>query len=154
MKIKSRNIKLFLGSFFLLFLTFASVKAEVNSTANYPREINLYIAKNGDDKWSGKYPVPNKIGTDGPLATLSRARDLIRELKLAGEFNAPILVLLTAGTYRLRETFLLESQDSGTKVNPITYSAYPGDKVIITGSIPIGGGKFFGIRFCKLTYLQ
>ena len=119
MKIKLGNIGLFLGGFFLL-LTFSSVKAELNATTNYPHEINLYIAKNGDDKWSGKYPVPNKTGTDGPIATLSRARDLIRELKLAGEFNAPIMVLLTAGTYRLGETFLLESQDSGTKVNPIT----------------------------------
>lgn len=142
MKIKLGVIRLFLGGFFLL-LTFVSVKAEVNATTNYPREINLYIAKNGDDKWSGKYPVPNKTGTDGPIATLPRARDLIRELKLAGKFNAPIMVLLTAGTYRLGETFLLESQDSGTKVNPITYSAYPGDKVIITGSIPIGGWKIF-----------
>lgn len=55
----------------------------------------------------------------------------------------PSWFCLQQGTYRLGEAFLLESQDSGTKVNPITYSAYPGDKVIITGSIPIGGWKIF-----------
>ena len=32
--------------------------------------LQLYVATNGNDAWSGKLPEPNADGTDGPLATL------------------------------------------------------------------------------------
>ena len=42
---------------------------------------NLYIATNGNDTWSGKLTEPNAAGTDGPFATLRRAREAVRRLR-------------------------------------------------------------------------
>ena len=42
---------------------------------------DLYIAPNGDDEWSGKLATANEQGTDGPVASFSRARVLVREMK-------------------------------------------------------------------------
>ena len=41
----------------------------------------FYVAPNGRDAWSGTLAEPNGAGTDGPFATLARARDAIRQLK-------------------------------------------------------------------------
>ena len=41
----------------------------------------LYVAPDGNDAWSGRLPRPNREGTDGPVATLSRARDLARPMR-------------------------------------------------------------------------
>ena len=102
---------------------------------------NFYVATNGNDAWSGKLPAPNAAGNDGPFATLSRARDAIRELKANGGLHQPVKVLVRGGTYYLAETFTLESQDSGTISFPITYMAYPGAKVVLSGGRPVTGWK-------------
>ena len=41
----------------------------------------FYVATNGNDGWSGKLLEPNALKTDGPFATLGRARDAVREWK-------------------------------------------------------------------------
>jgi parallel beta-helix repeat protein len=101
-------------------------------TAYKPRHINFYIAKNGNDKWSGKLANPNSRKTDGPFATLERARSVIRTLKQQQRI-ASVVVLLRQGTYYLTETFTLNSQDSGLDRFPITYQAYPNERPIISG---------------------
>ena len=45
------------------------------------REVGFYVATTGCDEWSGQLDVPNADGSDGPFATLRRARNEIRELK-------------------------------------------------------------------------
>jgi hypothetical protein len=47
--------------------------------------MNLYVSPNGNDSWSGRLASPNRTRTDGPFATLERARDAIRALKRAGQ---------------------------------------------------------------------
>ena len=54
---------------------------------------DFFVATNGDDDWSGGLPDPNEAGTDGPFATLHRARDAVRELKQEGARN-DIVVLI------------------------------------------------------------
>jgi hypothetical protein len=39
---------------------------------------NFYVAPGANDAWSGLLPTPNAAKTDGPFATLERARDEIR----------------------------------------------------------------------------
>lgn len=101
--------------------------------------ITLYVAPDGNDGWSGSLPVPNADGTDGPLATLARARDRVRELKAAGPLPGPAQVLLRGGVYRLSQTVTFTPQDSGTPENPITYAAYPGEQPILSGGCVIDG---------------
>ena len=47
-----------------------------------------YVARNGNDAWSGKLVEPNAAKTDGPFATLDRARGEIRKMKNAGPLPA------------------------------------------------------------------
>src|SRR4030088_413388 len=68
---------------------------------------NFYVAPNGQDHWSGKLATPNTPRTDGPFATLVRARDAVRSLRASksapGGAKAPIRVLVRGGTYFLQE---------------------------------------------------
>jgi len=94
----------------------------------------LYVAANGSDAWSGKPPAPNRAKTDGPVATLERARDAIRKLKEIGALPAGGLeVQLRGGLYERAETFELGPDDSGTADCPITYRSRPGEAARLVG---------------------
>jgi len=84
----------------------------------------LYIATGGDDANPGT--------EDKPLKTIARARDAVRELKKKEQ--APITVMVLGGVYYLTEPLLFTPEDSGFKEAPITYSAYPGEKPVISGA--------------------
>jgi parallel beta-helix repeat protein len=102
---------------------------------------NFYVAPNGKDKWSGRLATPNTLRTDGPFATLARARDAVRSLKASGAATTPIRVLMRGGTYVLQESLVFGPEDSGTLEAPITYAAYPGEKPILSGGLAIKGWK-------------
>ncbi|OGV68389.1 MAG: hypothetical protein A3K19_05310 [Lentisphaerae bacterium RIFOXYB12_FULL_65_16] len=100
----------------------------------------LYVATTGNDAWTGKLTEANADKTDGPFATLDRARDELRTLRSAGGLPPEgATVLLRAGTYSLAQPFVLSPQDSGTEQGPVTYAAFPGEKVAIKGSRPVTG---------------
>jgi len=102
----------------------------------------LYVAPDGNDAWSGHVPEPNAAGADGPLATLTRARDAIRELRRApGGLPRPVEVRVRGGTYVLREPFVLTPEDSGTAECPVTYEAYRDERPVISGGRAITGWK-------------
>ena len=86
--------------------------------------VNLYISPDGNDSWSGKFPLPNKDRTDGPLATLEAAKRVVRELKkIAPRPAGGVTVLIQAGEYCLQQGFELTPEDSGTPESPIVYCA-------------------------------
>jgi hypothetical protein len=97
------------------------------------RGMTLYVATNCDDAWSGRLPAPNEDLTDGPLASLAGARDMIRAQRAKQELHAPVTVLVRGGTYRLHEPWVLTPADSGTEDAPVTYAAFPGDKPTFSG---------------------
>ena len=92
----------------------------------------LFVSKEGNDTWSGKLASPDKERTDGPLATLEKARDNAR-LVIEKGLKEPLTVMVREGKYFLNETLHLGPEDSGTKKFPVTYTAYPGEKVILSG---------------------
>jgi len=98
-------------------------------------ETRVYVSPDGNDAWSGTLPSPNAAGTDGPLASLQRARDVVRPLKR----DRPVRVVVRRGTYYLPETLVLGPQDSGTEACPITYEAAEGEDVTLSGGRPITG---------------
>lgn len=110
-----------------------------------PVETQIYVAKNGNDRWSGQLAAPNKAGTDGPLATLEGARDAVRKHIVAAKPVGPIIVSIRQGTYFLERPFELTSADSGTRDCPIIYEAHRTSKgverVIISGGRTISGFK-------------
>ena len=99
--------------------------------------MNLYIAPNGKDSWSGKLPQPNKQATDGPLASLTQARDNVRRLKMQGRLHSPVTVWVRGGTYPLTQPVEFGPEDSGL----VSYRAYKDEKPIFDGGRRIEGWR-------------
>ena len=100
---------------------------------------DFYVATDGDDAWSGKPPGPNAGKTDGPFASLVRARDAVRKLIAGGARD--VTVLIRGGTYRLTETVVFSLADSAGDRHTITYAAFPGEKPILTSGSPVRGWR-------------
>ncbi len=94
--------------------------------------VDLYVATNGSDAWSGTLVQPNKAKTDGPFATLERARDAVRALKAGGP-PRPATVWVRGGVYELRQTLKFGPEDSGTAGAPVAYRAYGREKPVLIG---------------------
>ena len=71
-------------------------------------DVSFYVATNGNDAWSGKLPQPNSDKTDGPFATLDRAREASR----AFLNKEDVKIEISPGTYRLNETLIITAEDS------------------------------------------
>jgi hypothetical protein len=99
----------------------------------------LYISPLGNDSWSGRVPDPS--ASDGPLRSIARARDSIRQLKAAGGLKGPIRVQLRGGYYALDQAVKFDYRDSGSADSPITYEAYPGETPILSGGVRISNWK-------------
>lgn len=94
---------------------------------------NIYVSPHGSDDFTGLLARNNARKTDGPVATLERARTLIRMMRARdGKLAHPVNVILRGGTYWLAQPFVLTPGDSGTAKCPITYMAYPDEKPIIS----------------------
>lgn len=95
---------------------------------------DVYVASNGNDAWSGTLAAPNPDSTDGPFATLERARDEIRKRKAAGPLPVGGLAVgVRGGLYEVRQTLELTAADSGTATAPITYRACGREQVRFSG---------------------
>ena len=103
-------------------------------------EKTFYVALTGNDESSGRRADPNADGTDGPFATLTRARDAVRAARDAeGRRTAPVGVMIRGGTHSLREPLRLGAEDGGTRENPVTWCAYPGETPVLSGGTTIDG---------------
>ncbi|MCA9095107.1 MAG: right-handed parallel beta-helix repeat-containing protein, partial [Planctomycetaceae bacterium] len=98
------------------------------------RPADLYVSPVGKDAWSGKLAAPNADKTDGPFATLERARDEIRSWKQHGKTpeDGPI-VELGSGRHQRTTPFSLTDADSGTETSPIVWRGERDGDVRITG---------------------
>jgi hypothetical protein len=84
------------------------------AAADQPAPRRYFVALNGNDAWSGRQPAPNRPHTNGPFATLERARDEIRRLKRNGPLPAGgVTVEVRGGMYPLARPFELTAEDSG-----------------------------------------
>jgi len=102
--------------------------------------VDFYVATDGKDAWSGTLPEPNRDGTDGPFATLARARDAVRRLR-ASQPETSVVVQIRGGVYRLAETVVFSLEDSGKGDSTITYAADPGEKPVFSSGQEIKGWK-------------
>ncbi len=101
----------------------------------------LYVAPNGRDTWSGRLAQANAAKTDGPLATLTGARDAVRALRAKGAVTGPVHVVVARGTYYVTGPVVFEAQDGGTKDAPVVYEAAAGTKPVFSGGRVITGFK-------------
>lgn len=97
---------------------------------------SFYVSPSGKDTWSGTLPAPNARRTDGPFASLSRARDAVRKSRRAGRMTSWTTVHVRGGKYCLNETLSLTSADSR-----LAFAAYKNEKPQIIGGRFITGLK-------------
>ncbi|HYG76011.1 MAG TPA: hypothetical protein VEK08_13485 [Planctomycetota bacterium] len=86
--------------------------------------LKLYVAPGGNDAWSGQLAEANAVKTDGPLASLGRARDVIRGMKAAGKKDVGVQVFVRGGRYEVAEPLVFTPEDSGSAQAPIVYAAF------------------------------
>ncbi len=84
---------------------------------------DFFIAPNGDDTGPGTF--------EQPLKTLAGAQARVRSASFRG--RETIKVFLRKGTYYLPKALQLDARDSGTASAPVIYTAYAGEKVIVSG---------------------
>lgn len=95
--------------------------------------MTFYVSTQGNDTWSGTRAEPNRRGSEGPFASLARARDAVREARAKGE-PAEAQILVRGGKYFVESTLDLEPQDSG-----LTIQAARGEQVTLFGGRKITG---------------
>ncbi len=101
--------------------------------------VDYYVATDGNNAWSGRLPAPNASHSDGPFASLERARDEVRKFKSAGPLQTDVTINVRSGIYFLPHTLRLEAQDSGTAAHPVVYRGYQEERPILVGGRPIAG---------------
>lgn len=95
----------------------------------------LYVATNGDDHNPGTI--------DKPLASITGARDKIREIKKTdGLPEGGIVVYFREGTYSIKEGVHFTGEDSGTESARITYRNYPDEVVDFVGAASLSWDDF------------
>jgi len=143
MNVLPRRIALIAFAVMLPALIFLSVRSVVLAQTpaqmhgSFAKAAEFYVAPNGNDSWSGTLDVPNAAQSDGPFATLDRARQAVRNMKIAR--NNPVRVMLRGGTYFLQAPVMFNQDDSGTSNAPVIYQAYPGENPVISGGRRITG---------------
>ena len=105
------------------------------------RPLTYHVATNGNDSWSGALPSPDAGGTDGPFATLARARDAIRAARERDVLKQPVRVLVRGGRYRLTSPVVLTARDSGTRGCPVSFEAFADEVPVLSGGRTIGGWR-------------
>jgi hypothetical protein len=85
--------------------------------------------------------IDSNAGTlEAPFATLEAAREAVRS-RLAKLQDSHIVVMLRQGTYRLDAPLVFGPEDGGGESGLVTYQAYPGEAVVLSGGRAIGGWK-------------
>ncbi|MBM3999667.1 MAG: right-handed parallel beta-helix repeat-containing protein [Planctomycetes bacterium] len=104
-------------------------------------EADYFVAPDGNDAWSGRLAEPNAERTDGPFATIVKARNAIRAGRAtrAGRDARPITVLVRGGVYRLDRPIEFAPEDSGTADAPVVYQAYRDERPVLSGGRRIDG---------------
>jgi parallel beta-helix repeat protein len=93
-------------------------------------DLHYFISTSGNDKWSGRLADPTADGSDGPFATLPRARDAIRDVRKSRPQSKNAAVYFRAGKYRFAQPVVFSAEDSGLRINP-----FPGERPELAGSI-------------------
>ena len=105
------------------------------------RAAELFVSPQGNDAWSGRQAEPNAAKTDGPLATVHRAQQIVRSWKGQPGRSGPLVVALRGGTYFLSQPIHFGPEDSGTAQVPIVYEAYGQQRPILSGGVKLDGWR-------------
>ena len=92
--------------------------------------VDVYVSPDGNDLNSGL--------KKSPFESIGRAMDEVRKLKSDEKFPADgVTVWLREGEYPIRESLKMTDADSGLPGATVSYRAYPGEKVVLSGAVQI-----------------
>lgn len=97
------------------------------------QQLSIHISPLGDDIHKGT--------SDRPVETIERAILLLKDLKKQQGISDTISVIFHEGVYRLKQGLTLNADDSGTDMFPVVFKNKKGEKVVISGSVPIENYK-------------
>ena len=121
--INSKEMKNYTFLMIVIFLCNLSVIAQ----------IKLFVSPEGNDL---------NLGTiEQPLASLTGARNAIREYKKNHVQTVSFVVTIADGIYTMKEPFVLKYKDGGTDKYPVIYRAEKGATPIFSGGKKITGFK-------------
>ncbi|ANW97461.1 hypothetical protein AXE80_07345 [Wenyingzhuangia fucanilytica] len=117
--------------FFLLFIVFISCNSDSSN------KIELYVSVNGNESGVGSI--------ENPFKTIVEAVEVVRELRKKGN-KSQATIYLREGRHQIRETLVLGIEDGNLEEEAmklsspyLTFSAYPGEKPVISGGLPVEG---------------
>ncbi len=102
--------------------------------------VKVFVSPAGRDDWSGRLAAPNAAATDGPVASLTGARDAVRKSRAQGGVGL-VTVEVAGGVYRIEEPLRFAPQDGGTADAPVVYQAAAGARPVISGGRAITGWR-------------
>lgn len=80
------------------------------STGSSQARTTFYVSPNGEDTWSGLLPKPNPQRTDGPFASIEKARDAAREK------GGQSTIGMGGGDYYLAQPIVFDFRDAGLAI--------------------------------------
>ena len=110
------------------------------SSAAPAMQADFFVSPEGRDSWSGRLAEPGDDGRDGPFATLTRARDAVRELRKTAR-GRDVAVGIRGGTYRVDRTVVFGLADSAPLGTVTRYVAFPDETPVFSGSTPVTGWR-------------
>jgi len=109
----------------------ATLLAVFASTSLFAAD-TIFVSPVGNDSWNGI--SANRLGNDGPVASLQIALDRAAERKVRE-------VQLLAGRYELKSPVTIGPRHSGTQGDPLVIRSQDGAKVVLSGGRQITGWK-------------
>lgn len=108
------------------------------SGAEFAAGAEFFVAKSGNDAWSGTLAEPNVAKSDGPFTSLERAREAVRQHRKINP-EASHTVSVRTGVYELARPLVLTEEDSGTEAAPVSWRNYRDERVVLTGGRALAG---------------
>ena len=115
----------------------ASAAPPSAAPAAAPAGVDIHVAANGNDAWTGLLAAPNVAATDGPVATLVAAQQVARariQAMVSSGTRLPVRVRIQPGTYYLGAALTFTPNDSGTAAAPVSYEAVTPGTVTVSGA--------------------
>ena len=97
-------------------------------------DADLYVAPDGSDDNDGSF--------DHPLATVEKARDLVRKMDRSGRDG--IIIALKAGEYSVKH-IEFTAEDGGTESCPVVYCACGDGEAVLNGGVTLDPASFTAV---------
>ncbi len=101
--------------------------------------IQLHVAPEGSDDWSGLTAKPDTRRTDGPLRSIAGARARVLGMRADGQLAGSVEVLIHAGTYEMKETIRFGPEDLDEGGASIAFRSAGDGEVRLLGGAKIRG---------------